>query len=76
MRRQLVSLIAFALIASACAGTATAAVETGGEVFGDLTNDAAGGLVAPDFTFVLHDGTTWRLSDQNEPVLVVFWADW
>ncbi len=76
MRRQLVFLCVIALLAAACGGTAAAAVETGGEIFGALTNDAAGGLVAPDFSFVLHDGTTWRLSDQNEPVLVVFWADW
>lgn len=75
MRRSIPILLAVALLAAACAPSATP-VSVGGSVEGGFTNDADGGLVAPDFTFTLHDGTTFRLSDQDDPVLVVFWADW
>ncbi len=76
MRRIIPLLLAVGLVASACGSGSAASVQTGGKIEGDFTNDAAGGLVAPDFTFTLHDGTEWRLSEQTHPVLMVFWADW
>lgn len=75
MRRLPLLLVVFALLAVACA-PAEADVAVGGSVEGGFSNDETGGLVAPDFTFTLHDGSTFRLSEQTEPVLVVFWADW
>lgn len=73
--RRLPTLLVLALVLAACS-TVAAEVAVGGAIQGEFTNDASGGLVAPDFTFTLHDGTEFRLSDQEEPVLVVFWADW
>ena len=75
MRRFSLLLVVFALLATACA-PAEADIAVGGSIEGEFTNDETGGLVAPDFTFTLHDGETFRLSEQTEPVLVVFWADW
>ncbi len=73
--RRFLPLLVLALIATACS-SAAAEVAVGGAIEGDFSNDETGGLVAPDFTFTLHDGSEFRLSEQDEPVLVVFWADW
>ncbi|MEA2000674.1 MAG: hypothetical protein U9N84_02110 [Actinomycetota bacterium] len=34
------------------------------------------GPPAPDFELVLADGSVFRLSDEQKPVYVVFWAEW
>ena len=34
------------------------------------------GPVAPDFSLVLGDGTTFTLSEEAKPVYLVFWAEW
>lgn len=34
------------------------------------------GPPAPDFELVLSDGSTFRLSDEQKPVYIVFWAEW
>jgi hypothetical protein len=34
------------------------------------------GPPAPDFELALGDGGTFRLSDEQKPVYVVFWAEW
>ncbi|MCP5115704.1 MAG: hypothetical protein GY953_33165 [bacterium] len=34
------------------------------------------GPPAPDFELALSDGSTFRLSDEQKPVYVVFWAEW
>jgi hypothetical protein len=31
---------------------------------------------APDFTLALGDGGTFRLSEEKNPVYMVFWAEW
>jgi hypothetical protein len=34
------------------------------------------GPPAPDFELELSDGSTFRLSDEQKPVYIVFWAEW
>lgn len=34
------------------------------------------GPPAPDFELALSDGSTFRLSDEENPVYIVFWAEW
>jgi hypothetical protein len=34
------------------------------------------GPVAPDFSLVLADGSTFTLSEASRPVYMVFWAEW
>ena len=34
------------------------------------------GPPAPDFELALADGSTFRLSDEQKPVYLVFWAEW
>ena len=34
------------------------------------------GPVAPDFSLVLADGSTFTLSEGTKPVYMVFWAEW
>ncbi len=34
------------------------------------------GPPAPDFELALNDGSTFRLSDEQKPVYLVFWAEW
>ncbi|MBK5268906.1 MAG: hypothetical protein JJE47_15920 [Acidimicrobiia bacterium] len=34
------------------------------------------GPVAPDFSLVLADGSTFTLSEGSRPVYMVFWAEW
>lgn len=34
------------------------------------------GPVAPDFSLVLSDGSTFTLSEGSKPVYMVFWAEW
>ena len=44
------------------------------------TTEAAGpsfdGPPAPDFELALADGSVFRLSDEQKPVYMVFWAEW
>ena len=46
----------------------------------DSTTEASGpsydGPAAPDFELALSDGSTFRLSDEQKPVYMVFWAEW
>ena len=34
------------------------------------------GPPAPDFELALADGSTFKLSDEQKPVYLVFWAEW
>jgi hypothetical protein len=34
------------------------------------------GPPAPDFELVLSDGSTFRLSGEEKPVYMIFWAEW
>jgi hypothetical protein len=34
------------------------------------------GPPAPDFELALSDGSVFKLSDEQKPVYVVFWAEW
>lgn len=36
----------------------------------------AEGPLAPDFSTILSDGTTFDLADHDQPVYLVFWAEW
>ena len=65
---------------SAAAGSIT---ETTPGVTGDTAVSPAGrapsgveGPVAPDFSLVLADGSTFTLSEGSRPVYMVFWAEW
>ncbi len=40
------------------------------------SGSAPGGPPAPDFTLELGGGGTFALSEQNTPVLIIFWAEW
>jgi len=57
--------------------------ETTSDVTGDTASSAAerppsgvDGPVAPDFSLVLADGSTFTLSEGSRPVYMVFWAEW
>ena len=54
-------------------GTATTEPAPVGET---ATTVEATGEVAPDFTLALGEGGTFTLSEENKPVLLVFWAEW
>lgn len=64
--------------------TAAAApsTDTGGADSSEPTTSTAAaapafdGPPAPDFELVLEDGSTFRLSDEQKPVYLVFWAEW
>jgi hypothetical protein len=64
--------------------TIPTSTEVGGEAPGDAaagdTTEAGGssfdGPSAPDFELLLNDGSTFRLSDEEKPVYMVFWAEW
>lgn len=51
--------------------TADPAVSTG-----DRAPSGVEGPVAPDFSLVLADGSTFTLSEGSRPVYMVFWAEW
>ena len=34
------------------------------------------GPAAPDFTLALGDGRSFTLSDEAQPVFMIFWAEW
>lgn len=53
------------------AGPATTAIP--GTTGAPLTTTAA---TAPDFALALGDGGTFRLSEEQKPVYLVFWAEW
>ncbi len=40
------------------------------------SSDESNGPAAPDFELTLGDGSTFRLSDEQKPVYLVFWAEW
>lgn len=72
--RLIAVAVAVLLLLAACGGAAD--VGGGATVEGDFVEQADGSVVAPDFTITLADGTEWRRSEQTEPVMLVFWADW
>ena len=64
-------------------GTSTTTTEaTTGDTPGESTTSTADagpsfdGPPAPDFELTLSDGSTFRLSDEQKPVYMVFWAEW
>jgi hypothetical protein len=60
----------------------TSSPEAGGEESDEPTPSTAApapafdGPPAPDFELALADGSTFRLSDEQKPVYLVFWAEW
>ena len=61
---------------------AAPSTDTGGADSSEATTSTAAaapafdGPPAPDFELVLEDGSTFRLSDEQKPVYLVFWAEW
>jgi hypothetical protein len=68
----------FALLAAACGGgPATISSTSPTAPAPDTTTDAEpDGPVAPSFTLVLGDGSTFDLAREARPVYMVFWAEW
>ncbi len=86
--KQFILLITLAFALTACGGAQPAQIPEDIDI-GDATiavesrliDTGSGKLVegdmAPDFSYVLPDGTTQRLSDlRGTPVLINFWATW
>ncbi len=74
MRRHVTLIAALAIAASACAGAspgsteqapATAAASSSGET-----------RAAPAFTLALAEGGEYVLSEDANPVYMIFWAEW
>ncbi len=42
----------------------------------DASEPSVDGPPAPVFELALSDGSTFRLSDEEKPVYMVFWAEW
>ncbi|MDJ0498870.1 MAG: hypothetical protein QNJ89_13635, partial [Acidimicrobiia bacterium] len=42
----------------------------------DASEPSVDGPPAPAFELALSDGSTFRLSDEEKPVYMVFWAEW
>ncbi len=59
-------------------GTETTSVVTGDIAVspGEPAPSGVEGPVAPDFSLVLADGSTFTLSEGSRPVYMVFWAEW
>jgi len=77
--KKLVLLIALVLVVSACGGTSTGDIQaTSAASSGTATETsvAADDSAALDFELLLSDGSTFRLSDEEKPVYLVFWAEW
>lgn len=66
--RRLAPLVVVALLLGACAS------DTSSD--GPTTTAAAEAAAAPDFTLALADGGVFRLSDEQRPVYMIFWAEW
>lgn len=43
---------------------------------GERAPSGVDGPIAPDFSLVLADGSTFTLSEGSRPVYMVFWAEW
>lgn len=64
--------------------TAAAATDDGVAEGGEANSTPTGteavssfdGPPAPNFELALSDGSTFKLSDEQKPVYVVFWAEW
>lgn len=67
--RKLVLVLAIGLLAGACAEGA----EPGADTAAAAPTEAAS---APDFVLALVDGGLFRLSDEQRPVYMIFWAEW
>ncbi len=83
--RRIVLLIALVLVVSACGGAsagdgqATSAPASGTATETSAVSDESQGADEPraiDFELALADGSTFRLSDEQKPVYLVFWAEW
>ena len=46
------------------------------ETIAPKASDTPEGLDAPDFTLALGDGSSFTLSEESQPVYMIFWADW
>ncbi len=80
-------LLASAVVVAACATPAapSAATDPAPGTTGSVPPSTGGpvattaevqGQPAPDFALILGDGSTFRLSDEQKPVYLVFWAEW
>lgn len=67
--RKLALVLAIGLLATAC-GDGAGSGDVGGAAAPAATE------TAPDFTLTLADGGVFRLSDEQRPVYMIFWAEW
>jgi len=83
--RALLSFLAFALVAAACAtgqpaATPATVTTSGGPASAASAPGAAEPLIdgpaAPDFSLTLASGEAFSLSGEQRPVYMIFWAEW
>ncbi len=74
--RLMLLLVPLAMVAASCSGGAASEVALGTEVYGAFTTDAEGVTVSPDFALTLANGELWTLAEQENPTILLFWADW
>ncbi len=83
MRRRLLIILTFALVAAACGpGGASPPIESGGvaeaaSVIGSTPpTSTPDGVQIPDISLTLADGSTFDLATIDTPVMMIFWAEW
>ncbi len=75
MRRLVILIAAAAITASACAGTSPGSTGLAPETSPTLLS--AGEIqAAADFTLALGGGGSYVLSEDVNPVYMIFWAEW
>ncbi len=79
---RILALVAFALVAAACGGTATGVAPAPGVAEAAPIIDSTpptstpGGVVIPNISLTLADGSTFDFGQVATPVMLVFWAEW
>ncbi len=79
---MIASVVALALVAASCGSStddgSTSSVSSAADVQTSEGTSPPTGPVAPDFTLALgEDGaSTFTLSQEAQPVYMVFWAEW